>query len=247
MGDFVEDACTMTDPSPLEEAFKKICATEVPLSERLALLTAAVERHGQPFAVAYQSLIDQLKGAAAGGTAPAVGEQLPPFLLPDHTGHLVGLDELLAKGPLVVSFNRGHWCEYCELELRAFAQAHADLAARGVQVVSIMPERGEYTRKVRALTHDTVTVLSDIDNGYALAVGIVMWLGENVQALYRKFGIDIERYQGNGAWFVPIPATFVLDRQGRILARKVDPDFRSRMDIEEILETVKAAEGEPQR
>lgn len=247
MSDFAEDARTMTDPSPLEEAFKKICATEAPLSERLALFTAAVERHGEPFAVAYQSLIDQLKAAAAGGTAPALGEPLPPFLLPDHAGRLVGLDQMLAKGPLVVSFNRGHWCEYCELELRAFAGAHADLAKRGVQVVSIMPERGEYTRKVRALTHDTVTVLSDIDNGYALSVGIVMWLGENVQALYRRFGIDIERYQGSGSWFVPIPATFVLDRQGRILARKVDPDFRSRMDIEQILATLEVPEGERQR
>jgi peroxiredoxin len=97
-----------------------------------------------------------------------------------------------------------------------------------------MPERGEYTRKVRALTHDKLTVLSDIDNGYALSVGVVMWLGDEVTALYRKFGLDIERYQGNATWFVPIPATFVLDRNGIIVGRKVDPDFRSRMDMEDI-------------
>ena len=89
------------------------------------------------------------------------------------------------KGPLIVSFNRGHWCEYCELELRAFADAHAEFAARGAQVVSIMPERGEYTRNVRTLTDDTLTVLSDIDNGYALSVGVVMWLGDEVRSLYQ--------------------------------------------------------------
>lgn len=227
----------MTEASPLEEEFKRICATEAPLSERLTLFTAAVETHGRPFAVAYQDLITQLKNAEAGSTAPGPGETLPPFLLPDHAGRLVSLSSLLEHGPVVVSFNRGHWCEYCELELLAFARAHAELAAKGVQVISIMPERGEYTRKVRALTDNTVTVLSDIDNGYALSVGIVMWLGEEVRALYRQFGLDIERYQGNGTWFVPIPATFVVDRQGRILARKVDPDFRSRMDMEDILES----------
>jgi peroxiredoxin len=146
----------------------------------------------------------------------------------------VALDELLAKGPLILSFNRGHWCEYCELELRAFAEAHAEFAEHGAQVVSIMPERGEYTRKVRALTNDTLTVLSDIDNGYALSVGVVMWLGDEVRTLYQKFGLDIERYQGNATWFVPIPATLVLDRNGIIVGRKVDPDFRSRMDMEDI-------------
>jgi peroxiredoxin len=228
----------MTEVTALDEAFRKICATEAPLAERLALFTAAVEAHSRPFAVAYQNLITQIQNAAAGITGPVSGERLPPFLLPDHTGHLVGLDDFLAKGPVIVSFNRGHWCEYCELELRAFADAHADFAARGAQVVSIMPERSEYTRNVRTLTNDTLTVLSDIDHGYALSVGVVMWLGDEVRSLYQTFGLDIERYQGNATWFVPIPATFVLDRNGIIVGRKVDPDFRSRMDMKEILATL---------
>jgi peroxiredoxin len=59
-----------------------------------------------------------------------------------------------------------------------------------------------------------------------------------VQGLYRQFGLDIERYQGNGMWFVPIPATFVLDKAGVVVARKVDPDFRTRMDVEEILRAI---------
>jgi peroxiredoxin len=233
----------MTETSPLDEAFKRICSTEAPLSERLALFTAAVAEHGKPFALAYKNLITQISNAASGNTAPAAGEMLPFFLLPDHGGHLASLESFLTQGPLVVSFNRGHWCEYCELELRAFTESHAEFAAHGAQVVSIMPERGEYTRKVRQRSHDTISVLSDIDNGYALSVGIVMWLGDEVCALYRQFGLDIERYQGNDTWFVPIPATFVLNRQGVIVARKVDPDFRSRMDIEEILLALKSAEA----
>jgi peroxiredoxin len=228
----------MTEATALDEAFRKICATEGPLGERLTLFTAAVEAHSPPFAVAYENLIAQIRNAAAGVDAPPLGAAMPPFLLPDHTGNLIALDGLLSKGPVVVSFNRGHWCEYCELELRAFADSHADLAARGAQVVSVMPERGEYTRKLRALSNNALTVLSDIDNGYALSVGVVMWLGDEVRSLYQAFGLDIERYQGNATWFVPIPATFVLGRNGIIVGRKVDPDFRSRMDMEEILATL---------
>jgi peroxiredoxin len=215
---------------------------EVPLGERLALFTNSVAEHGRPFAVAYDNLVAQIGNARAGATAPALGEPMPPFLLPDHTASLTSLDELLSNGPVVVSFNRGHWCEYCQLELRAFAAAHEEFAAAGAKVVSIMPERGEYTRTVRAMTNGALTVLSDIDNGYALNAGVVMWLGDEVRALYQKFGLDIDRYQGNATWFVPIPATFVLDRNGTIVGRKVDPDFRHRMDIEEILRALDKAE-----
>lgn len=230
----------MTEATPIDEAFAKICAMEVPLGERLARFTAAVAEHSKPFAVAYDRLVAQIAGANAGATAPAIGEAMPRLLLPDHSGRLVSLDDLLGTGPVVLSFNRGHWCEYCQLELRAFAAAHSELAARGAQVVSIMPEREAFTRQVRTLTNDTVTVLSDVDNGYALTVGIVMWLGDEVCGLYRKFGLDIDRYQGNQNWFVPIPATFVLDRNGIVVARMVDPDFRHRMAVEEIMQALDA-------
>ncbi len=225
----------MPDADPLSGAFRRICALEAPLSERLALFSAAVAEHGRMFAEAYDRLVLQIGSGGAGGAAPVAGEPMPAFVLPDHKGILTTLDDVVAGGPAVLSFNRGHWCEYCQLELRAFAAAHAEFAARGAKVISIMPECGSYTQKVRAMTGDALTVLSDVDNGYALSVGVVMWLGDEVRALYEKFGIDIVRYQGNETWFVPIPATFVVDRAGTIVGRKVDPDFRHRMDIEEIL------------
>lgn len=225
----------MPDADPLSAAFRRICALEAPLSERLALFSAAVAEHGRMFAEAYDRLVLQIGSGGAGGAAPVAGEPMPAFVLPDHKGILTTLDDVVAGGPAVLSFNRGHWCEYCQLELRAFAAAHAEFAARGAKVISIMPECGSYTQKVRAMTGDALTVLSDVDNGYALSVGVVMWLGDEVRALYEQFGIDIVRYQGNETWFVPIPATFVVDRAGTIVGRKVDPDFRHRMDIEEIL------------
>ncbi len=235
----------MTEPDPFKQAFDRICAMEAPLRERLALLTAAVELHSKPFADEYAALVKQLQKASAGQSAPAIGEPMPHFLLPDHEGRLVSMQEKLDAGPLVVSFNRGHWCEYCQLELQAFAEAHAEFAARGAQVVSVMPEGRSYTRQLRARARDSITVLSDIDNGYALELGLVIWLGAGVERLYRECGLDIERYQGNGSWFVPIPATFVIGRDGLILDRKVDPDFRDRMDIGDVIRALDAARSAP--
>lgn len=218
---------------------------ELPLRARLAAFTDALPLHswGQEFAGAYSRLVTQLDAAGAGNDSPSVGDAMPPFLLPDADGRLVALETLLGNGPLIISFNRGHWCQYCELELRALAAAHAEFARRGAVVVSVMPERLAYLRGARARTGDAVLYLADVDNGYALETGLVVWLGREVQELYSRHGLDLETYQGNSMWFVPIPATFVVDATGRIAAKRVDPDFRSRMDIEEIIASLAALQG----
>lgn len=225
----------------LEDAFRQICATEAPLNERLAAFSAAVRRFGLPFAEAYDDLVARIRSGQAGSAAPAVGERMPSFLLPDSSGRLVDLDDLLEAGPAVISFNRGHWCEYCAIELTAFRQALNELAQYGASVVSIMPETEVFTAKAAAKSANAFRILSDIDNNYALRLGLAIWLGERVRQLYLQHGLNIERYQGSSSWFVPIPATFVVGRDRCILACKVDPDFRQRMDIEEIVAALKAS------
>ena len=164
---------------------------------------------------------------------------MPEFLLPDSSGRLVSLDDLIAEGPAVISFNRGHWCEYCTIELTALRQGLNEIAAHGAKVVSIMPESEAFTTKAAANAGNAFKVLSDIDNGYALTVGLAIWLGERVRTLYLSHGLNLERFQNSPNWFVPIPATFVVGRDGVIVARHVDPDFRNRMDIEEIVAALK--------
>jgi len=78
-------------------------------------------------------------------------------------------------------------------------------------------------------------VLTDLDLTYALSLGLVFWVGEKIKQTYRQFGIDLERFQGHGGWTLPIPATLVIGTNGRVKARFVDPDFRHRMAIEDIL------------
>ena len=78
-------------------------------------------------------------------------------------------------------------------------------------------------------------ILSDIDNAYALSLGLALWLGERVVTLMQGRGYRLSEYQGNDGWFVPLPATFVVGTSGRVLARHVDPEFRQRMDVDEML------------
>jgi len=223
----------------LEEAFRKICAMEAPLHERMAAFSAAVRKFGLPFAEAYDDLVARMRSGEAGSAAPKPGDPMPSFLLPDSSGRLFNLQDLLADGPAVISFNRGHWCEYCVIELAALSQALADIAAHGATVVSIMPETEQFTAKAAAATGNAFKILSDIDGGYALSLGLVIWLGERVRNLYVAHGLDLDRFQASASWFVPIPATFVVGRDGRILARHVDPDFRNRMDVEDIIAALK--------
>jgi peroxiredoxin len=225
----------------LEEVFREICARESPLKERLEDFSHAVRELSLPFAEAYDDLVARLAAGEAGAQATAVGQPMPPFLLPDSEGHLVSLEELCRAGPVVISFNRGHWCEYCAIELSALSQTLNVLAAQGASVVSIMPETQQFTADARAACGGKFQILSDIDNGYALEVGLVIWLGERVRSIYLEHGLHLEKYQGSETWFLPIPATFVVDSDGIVVARYVDPDFRRRMETEDIIAAVKGA------
>lgn len=219
----------------LEEAFQQICAMEAPLGERMAAFSDAVRKFEVPFAEAYDVLVARLGSGHTGSKAPGVGETMPPFLLPDTKGNLVNLDGLLKEGPAVISLNRGHWCDYCAIELTTLSQALNEIAAYGANVVAVMPESEKYTAKASDRIGNAFRILSDIDNSYSLALGLTIWLGEEVRELYLSHGLCLEQYQGSSSWFVPIPATFVVGQDWKILARYVDPDFRKRMEIEDII------------
>jgi peroxiredoxin len=223
--------------------FAEICAMEGPLHERLKALTDIIATHDPEFATAYQDLIRQLLRAETGAGAPETGTRMPPFLLPDHTGRLVSLESLLGENLAVISFNRGHWCEYCDVELRAYAAAHSEFSKSGAHVVSIMPDRLEYLGNVSERNNHAFSVLCDLDSSYALQLNLVIWLGERIEKLLSAAGVSLEKVQGNALGFVPVPATFVLDASGTILARFVDPDFRNRMEISDVLRVIATQQG----
>jgi peroxiredoxin len=163
------------------EAFAQISAMEAPLHRKLAAYADSMRELNSPFAAAYDRLVARLKAGEAGRTAPAIGEIMPDFLLPDGEGRLRSLADFLATGPLVMSFNRGHWCPFCRLELRALAEVRADLDACKARIISIMPENQLFAARLRPLLHGHVEVLSDIDNSHALALGLMMRIDDGLR------------------------------------------------------------------
>ncbi|MGQ0673767.1 MAG: peroxiredoxin-like family protein [Hyphomicrobium sp.] len=231
----------MPPPETLEQAFEAICLMDGPLNARLAAYAGKLEELNYPFAEAYRVLVAKLAAGGIGSQAPGVGESMPDFLLPRHDGHLVGLDELLAGGPLVISFNRGHWCPFCKIELKTIASHHREIESHGGRIVSILPDRQCFLSDLRHTVQDRIVILSDIDNGYALSLGLVMWLGDRLRELMAGRGLQLTEFQGNDGWFVPLPATFVIAGDGTVVSRHVDPDFRTRMEIGEILTALSQA------
>jgi peroxiredoxin len=222
----------------LQEAFERADLLEAPLTERLRIYLGESRNLLPEVESGYDQLVQRIAVTEAEKHVPAVGEIVPSFVMTDSEGNLVDLAGLIAKGPLVISFNRGPWCDYCGLELHALSRAYPEIVSRGGDVISIVPETAHYARNLKNVRNVPFRVLTDLDLAYALSLGLVFWLGEKLKEMYRGFGIDLERFQGHGGWFLPIPATLVVGRDGRVKARFVDPDFRHRMNIEDILRVI---------
>ena len=228
----------MTELSPanaehLRQAFQRCRDMEGTLGERLQAYAAA----GRDFFPAYSEAVDRLvvriHENGGGENAPRPGEVMPPFMLPDETGRLVSLTSLIGNGPVIVMFYRGHWCPYCRLNVMAIMQAEAEISALGGQIVAIMPETQKYAERFKSEAGAPFPVLTDLDNGYALSLNLAIWLGPEIQQLLSY--LDLSDFHGNNGCMLPIPATFVVGRDGRVKARFVDPDFRKRMEIDDLV------------
>jgi peroxiredoxin len=225
----------------LQQAFEHCRDLDGSLADQLAAFVDAVHRLTPDFAEAVERLVARLRQNGSGNGAPQPGDPMPRFLLPDEEGHLVGLEELLASGPVAVAFNRGHWCPYCRISIRALARVHAELAAIGGKVVAIVPESQQFAAEFKSDAGASFPILTDLDNGYALSLNLAVWVGAEMERLMGARGRDLPRYQGNDAWILPIPATFVVGGDGIIAARFVDPDYRRRMAIEDLLAALRGA------
>lgn len=225
----------------LEDAFERCCGMDVSLNERLQALADAVRQLSPSFAETVDGLIGRLRQSGAGATAPLPGDPMPPFLLPDEQGRLVALENLLRNGPVAVTFHRGHWCPYCRINTDALAKAQKDIAAEGGQVVAVMPDRQQFAAEFKSELQAPFPVLTDLDNGYALSLNLAIWVGAEMERFISAAGWDVPKFQGNNSWVLPIPATFVVGRDGIVQARFVDPDYRKRMAIEDMLAALRHA------
>jgi peroxiredoxin len=222
--------------SPIEKAFLEVRSSDLSLTDRLRVVADAARIHKPWYAEAIDEFAGRLRQVQVGHEAPQVGEDMPPFVLPDHEGQLVSLEEIIGRGPAVIAFHRGHWCPFCRLSMIALAEIEQRL--KPAQIVAISTETQRYTRMLREQTGAMFPVLTDMDGAYALSLSIAVVLDDKLANMISEAGWDVPLYQGGKEWLLPIPAVFVVRQDGTIAARHIDPDYRQRMEIDELLRCV---------
>src|SRR5581483_4180711 len=219
----------------LTQAFEQARALDGSMTERLDVFADATRKLHPSAAAIVDRAVGRLKEHDAGKDAPKPGDPMPPFVLPDENGRLVSLKSLLTQGPVVVTFHRGHWCPYCRISINTLAKAQPRIEALGARMVAIVPDREQFAAEMKADSNVRFPILTDMDNGYAMTLNLAIWVGAEMEEYMNKIGRSLPKYQGNDSWMLPIPATFVVGEDGRIKARFVDPDYRKRMAIEELI------------
>lgn len=164
------------------------------------------------------------------------GDTAPDFVLSNTHGKPVSLAALLQKGSVVLSFYRGAWCPFCNIELRALQKALPALRKLGANVVAVSPEKPDFSMPLVERESIEFEVLSDLGNSVARKFGITFPLeGELKRISADVFGVDLPKFNGDSSWEIPIPATYLIDPSGVIRLAFVDPEFRNRLEPDEIL------------
>ena len=190
--------------------------------------------------VLYDRFVETMRAAGAASGSPKPGDTLTPFALPDSRGRYVSSADLLEWGPLVVSFYRGGWCPYCVTEMTAWAEAVPAIRDLGASFVAVPGETGGEAEALRRKLDLDAQILVDVDHGLALELGLVVRVTDEIRKAYLDFGLDLARRYGSDAWFIPVPATYVIDRQGTVRFAEADVDFRRRAEPEAVLAVLRA-------
>lgn len=170
--------------------------------------------------------------------AKRAGDLAPDATLPDGSGRLVRLSDVWRKGPLVVVFYRGGWCSYCSLQLRAWHQRADDLTRLGATLLAISPQTPDHSMRTDQDDQFTFTVLSDSNLDAANGFELAFTLPPELVSFYGSVGTDIPVLNGNGLWVLPVPATYVIDEEGRIRFAHVEEDIRKRAEPADVLRVI---------
>ncbi len=202
---------------------------DAPLARRLEAFHAALLARVTP---AQRHLLlraeQRLREADATGRALRPGDAAPDLVLPDRDGRTLRLSELLAAGPAVLMFVRGGWCPYCTLTLRAYQDALPAIVRAGGQVLAVTPQPPPLCAHVAARDGVAFPILSDAGNVVADSYGVAYELDPTLHDFYRSLDHDLPRI--NGDWRLPLPATFVIGRDGRVLLAHVEPAPHHRLE-----------------
>ncbi|WP_165743034.1 peroxiredoxin-like family protein [Pseudoalteromonas sp. Z9A6] len=159
-----------------------------------------------------------------------IGQKVENFSLANHNGENIELADLLKKGPVIISFYRGGWCPYCNLELKALNDYLPQFKTQSAQLVAISPQLPDETLSTAQKNDLEFDVLCDVSNKVAEQFGLLFTLDERIQALYTQFGIDFEHYYGDKSFKLPLPATYVINQEGVITYAFLSEDYTLRAE-----------------
>ncbi|PFA15708.1 peroxiredoxin-like family protein [Bacillus cereus] len=168
-----------------------------------------------------------------------VGTKAPNFTLHNHNGIPVTLYEELKKGPVILTFYRGVWCPYCNMELRAYQAILDQLKEQNIQLLAISPQIPDQTLTTHEKNQLQYHVLSDLDDKVSETYGLKFTVPDYMREYYIKFGANLPLYNGNDSWALPIPATYLINKAGEITFTHVNPDYTNRIDPQDILQIIK--------
>jgi peroxiredoxin len=189
-----------------------------------------------------QAAIERMIASRPDAAALRSGQPAPDFTLQRYDGGSFALADALRDGPLVLTFFRGSWCPYCDLQLRAYSKIVPALREQGVQLVAVSPQRAD-AAVPNAAEHRSLgfPVLVDAGNEVARRYGLVYELDDEMRAVLNGFGLDLAAINGNSAWELPVPATFIIGRDRRIRWAHVDANYHRRAEPADILQALLGA------
>lgn len=182
---------------------------------------------------------NELIESGAAARALKAGDKAPLFTLNDPQGHPVSSAELLLQGPLVLSFYRGVWCPYCNMELQALEEILPAFRALGAGLIAVSPQTAANSRKSVRQNNLSFPILSDTHNSVAAAFGLRFALPGYLVDLYQSLNNDLPVFNGDASWTLPMPARYVIDQQGTIVYAEVNPDYTRRPDPEDMLPSLR--------
>ena len=199
----------------------------------------------KPMVQTIQQAIDELIASGIDQGAARKGDIAPEFQLPNAVGKAVGLSEMLNHGPVVLSFYRGEWCPYCNLELHALQQVLPEIKALGATLIAISPQSPDRSLTTVEKHQLAFEVLSDNGNRVARSYGLAYRLPDSIKPVLEELDIDLTAYNRDNPFELPMPATYVVDRTRRVRAAFVHADYTKRTEPEDILHALHEMLSDP--
>jgi len=174
------------------------------------------------------------------GKGLRVGEKAPNFTLPDATGKGVTLEDVLKNGPVILTFYRGGWCPYCNMELRAYQQLMEDIESAGAKLIAVSPQMPDASLSTKEKNELDYFVLSDDGNKVADEYRLVYKLPPYLVDIYKEKGLDLEKANDSDSWTLPVSATYIIKQDGTIAYEYTKADYKDRVEPSEVVEKLKS-------